>query len=449
MHRHPLFLLALLNLVACTSGDDRAPSDDPSAYGGDDPTSAGGDGAITGNGTDAAGPAADAAPRLDLGTDSATATSTDGKIHIRSDNAPLLVVYRDGPTAPWQAATKLTPNHYQATVHGPYMVGVVCDPWNEVAPPPLHLHTFVTWEAARTLDDPRDLTPPCDNQRPYNGTTGQATASSLVQLGELAVNADTTGRYIAYAPLGARDLIASTARKLLIQRNVLIDYGYQPDNPTVDVAGQGKALIATLLGLPNIVSGETVQAQVHVATATTNTPAAIYVSPPATFDWMAVNTAPIKVVPDAVLDEPGDTQTVTATATLGASVRSLARAFHLYGDTDFVLPQPLSGGVFAYDTASRQVSARWTALPETTALHLVIAGATTDPASYVRQELHATAAYLDAVNPTSAKVDLALPGFQDAWRIDFHQPYTRTLAAQHITGDDVATSAITETTSVP
>ncbi|HEY0193491.1 MAG TPA: hypothetical protein VGC42_20380 [Kofleriaceae bacterium] len=448
MRKYPFFTLALFNLVACTSGDDRGVAGDQVEDPGLPPVGAS-SGASTGT-ADAPAPTS-AAPRIEVGRDSAALTSTDAKIHVRSENAPLLVVFRDGPTAPWQAATKLTANHYTATVHGPYQLGVVCEAMAEVAPPPWHLDTFVTWQVARTLDDPRDLVPPCVNQDPYNGLTGKATAASLVQIGEMSTIADATGKYITYSPLGSRDIIASTASKIAIARNVGIDYGYDSVIPAVDVAAQGKALTPVVLGIPNVRDGETVQAAVHVATATTDTSAVISLSPPATYgeNSEAVNTAGINVASPATLTEPGDVQTVTASATLGSSVRSLARAFRLYGDTELTLPPVLAGGAFAYAAATQQVSAKWTALPEATALHLVLAGATTSPAAFSRQELHVSAAYLEAVNPTTAAVDLALPGYQAAWRIDMHQPYTRTLSAQLAHGDDVATSAVTETTHLP
>lgn len=442
MRNNLLLALSLSQLLACTSGDEPRPvdnADDPGSSGG----TSGGIGDSSSGGIPQWIPVPAGAPHVDVGTDSTATTSTDTKVHIRSDNPPLLVVFRDGPTAAWQAATQVTPSHYQAVVHGPYQVGVVCETGAVMVADRFHVDELRTWEVARTPDDPRDLVPPCDNQPFYNGIGGTAPPSTIIQTGALAVLADPGGHIVTGAELGTRDVIASNADKILIQRGLLIGFGV---TPSISLASldTGRALKPVRLGVPHIRTGETVQAAVHVRTATTDTNADISVSPAQTSEVLAVGFADVKVAPDAVLSEPGDVQTVEVSSRLGSSLRTLRRAFTLAGDSDFQLPPAISDGAIAF--TGNQVRASWSSLPETTVLHLVVDGRTTDQFPFARYELHVSNAYLQAVQPTSVAIDTQVPGYQAAWRVDPAQGNTRTFSAQNLDGDDVATSAIIDVT---
>ncbi|HEY0192477.1 MAG TPA: hypothetical protein VGC42_15260 [Kofleriaceae bacterium] len=440
MRTHLLLALPISQLLACTMLDGGIQGHGAQT---DDVPDAGAS-PVTSGGAAQWLPVTNGAPHVDLGTDSAAATSTDSKIHVRSDNPPLLVVFRDGPRAAWQAATQLTPSHYQAEVHGPYQVGVVCETWATMVADRFVVDQIVTWEVARTLDDPRDLVPPCDNQGSYNGLGGDAPAASMIQIGAFAVLADPSGRYITGAEIGTRDIIASNASSILIQRGLPIGFGELPWISRIDPA-KGTALAPVRLGVSDIETGETVQAAVHVRTATTDTNQDISVSAPQTADVRAVAYADVKAAVDAVLSAPGDVQSIEVTASRPSAIRALRRPFRLAGNSDFRLPAAVAGGQFAYTAATGEVRASWTALPETSALHLVVSGRTPAQFPFARQELHVSSAYLHAVQPTSAAIDVQLPGYQAAWRVDPAQTSNRTFSAQRVVGDEVAVSAIRET----
>ena len=424
MRNTPLILLILSNLVACA-----ASSDTPSQSASDDSKTV--------------------ASTPETGTSDASAAAAKGNattVHIRSANAPLLVVFRDGAKAAWQPATMLTANQFTADVHGPYMVGVVCQTLTEVgegAP-----FTTVTWEVARTLDDSTDLVPPCVDQPDSQGLFGNATPGATVQSGLFTTTVPSSGVWTSFAQFGSRDVIAATSDKIAIQRDFQVDFNFLPV-PTIDVEATGTPLVPMLFDLPNREQNEVVRTDVRVQTATTVPADPLFSTVETDPEDQLLPFSQANVVPSSVLTGPGDRQIVTVTATKGASVRSLSRAFQVDGNSDFTLPDRLSGGQFAFDNTTREVTASWIALPVLDSLDLVVAGGGADPAHASQLELHLSAAFVTATQPTSAFVDTQLPGFQAAWQVDFSQPYTRTLTAQKVTNGDTATSGVSEITSVP
>jgi hypothetical protein len=345
----------------------------------------------------------------------------------------------------WQPATQLTANQFTADVHGPYTVGVVCKTLVVVGDGTPF--TITTWEAARTLDDSTDLVPPCVDQAETQGVFGNATVGATVQSGAFTTTVPDDGLWTSFAQFGTRDVIAATSDKILIQRGFAVTFDVEPV-PTLDVEANGTPLVPTFFALPNIEQEEAVRTDVRVQTATTvpSDPLLSTTSDPGD-EFLAFSQA--NVAPASVLTGPGDRQLVTVTATKGASVRALTRVFQADGDDSFTLPDRLSGGQLALDTATQQVTARWTALPVLDSLDVVVHGGTSDPATSAQLELHMTAAFVAATQATAATVETQLPGFQPAWQVDFSQPYARSLSAQKTTGGDIATSGVAEITSVP
>ena len=64
-------------------------------------------------------------------------------ISIVAAPMPSLVAFQDGIDEAWQPATMITPTSFAATVHGPYVVTIVCE---------FQGSAYVT-QLARTLDD--------------------------------------------------------------------------------------------------------------------------------------------------------------------------------------------------------------------------------------------------------------------------------------------------------
>src|SRR5690348_17069721 len=102
--------------------------------------------------------------------------STSTTITVALDLPPALVAVRDGLAASWQPATRKSATVYVAEVHGPYMVTVVCDLASDGTPG----LAVTTWQGARTLDDPLEITSPCQRSPVPRTVTGH-----MVQSGHL------------------------------------------------------------------------------------------------------------------------------------------------------------------------------------------------------------------------------------------------------------------------
>src|SRR5678816_795988 len=102
--------------------------------------------------------------------------ATPGTVITITTTVPLaLVVFRDGIDARWQSATQKRPDLYEATVHGPYILAVVCDYTV------LGSSGVTTWRAGRTLDEPHEVTVPCSK------VTRHTVTARMVQDGYLSL----------------------------------------------------------------------------------------------------------------------------------------------------------------------------------------------------------------------------------------------------------------------
>jgi hypothetical protein len=358
-------------------------------------------------------------------------------IAITSGKAPALVAFRDGLAATWQPATMKTPTSFEAAVHGPYVVSVVCEALPREGQ---SLPETLTWQAARTLDDPHDLAAPCDVPATAHAITGHMVQAGAVQLGSSAKSSDVADWDFALAaPTGSYDLIATTSDGIAVRRGVKID-GDLAVTPPIDVAKDGMALASVVFTTPNATPGEQLSVSVGLVTATNpGSPAAIYQG--------KIGTA--KAAPDAALVST-DTQLVSLqalTGTASRSSRTLQRPFRMTDSTAFTLPAAL-GGV-QWSVTSGQLSASWAALPELDVLRASVRGSSTGTTASSALALEMSPKFLAATGLTTSDLDTDIPSYKPEWKVDVTRPYTRSLTAAATKAGVVSTSEVAEDVSLP
>jgi hypothetical protein len=354
-------------------------------------------------------------------------------IGITVDQPPALVAFRDGLFAPWQPATERTSTSstwFEAQVHGPYVVTVVCeDPAGRSR----------TWQLARTPDDAHHLgltcdlppaLPPIDHQ-----ITGHMMQPGHVYLGsssDTSLPGETGWDFQISAPSGSYVLIATTDDWIAMRRTVVVDgdLGVQPD---IDVTQEGTKLVDAAF-TASTAEGETLDASVDLLTPTTLFPGRVYLGPAAT----------AKILGNPALQ--GDTQLVTVRATSGTARRELRRSFRVGYGTEYTLPQPLGDVRW---TEPGPLSASWTTLPQLDSLDLSASSSAADGTTVVQHNLDMTPLFLAETGIQQIAIDTEIPNYDAAWKIDFTGRYTRALTAQRTMNDDLATSSVTETVNAP
>jgi hypothetical protein len=370
------------------------------------------------------------------GPDAGSGSGSGSTIHIHMDGAPAQVMVRDGVDAPWQAAMIKSSTSFEATIHGPYLVSVVCKNLRAVAVAGHHTQEWQTWQAARTPEDSTDLVAPCIAPSEVHGVIGHMVQAGTLQLGELVASSATPDwERVLFSTAGKHDLIATTADRIAVRRDVEVPaLGDPPPLAAIDVERDGLALVDAAFTAANAKPDEVVAASVNVATKTTHSDTAVYRG----------GLATAKVAPSAALVAT-DAQTVTVSATRGTSVRSLRRPFRVGGAAGFTLPAAITNGQWLVEAAGIGVS--WSALPALApddALTALIDAATTDPAVAAVQELDVSPRFIAATKLVHAVIDTSIPGFEAAWKPDVTQPYTRTLRAEHVANGELSASTVTE-----
>lgn len=341
-------------------------------------------------------------------------------ISITTGFAPALVAFRDGVDAEWRLAGKKAETAYEATVHGPYLVAVVC---TDPSTTPSFSGTTTTY-AGWTPDDPRALSF-CRADVPRYVVTGHMVQAGFVQLGDFGTQSSSTNwNYNLTAPIGTFDLIATSADRVAVRRAITVGGDLAVTAP-IDLAAEGTALVATPFTALNAAAADTVTVSVGLLNATSpNVPARIYQGPLAT----------AKVAPDAGLLAT-DTQSVSVRATTATELRALRRPFRVGGDAVFALPPALDG--VQWSTTGGQLSVSWGSLPELDLLIGFLGGNAAGGSTPVDYELELGSRYLAATGITHFTYETDLAGFQHAWTIDVNAAYTRQLLTQQ--GTELAT----------
>lgn len=129
-------------------------------------------------------------------------------IEITTGVPAALVAFRDGVAGAWQAATKTSATQFEAVVHGPYAVAVVCD--DRLTSPAGTFHIWDTFETGRTLDDSHAFSE-CDALAANHRVTGHmAQAGTVIVGGQFDSSATTGWDFTLSVPSGTYDLVATT-----------------------------------------------------------------------------------------------------------------------------------------------------------------------------------------------------------------------------------------------
>jgi hypothetical protein len=348
-------------------------------------------------------------------------------ITITADKAPALVAVRDGLDGTWQPATMKSPTTFEAVVHGPYMITVVCE---DIA-----AGDFTTLQVARTPDDEGDDTFQCDFSFPAaHEITGRMVQAGRIQIGE-GIDTSATGNwdFNAGTRAGTYDLMARDNNRIVLRRGVTVA-GPVALTPPIDIVQEGTVLANTAFTVTNAMANETVVASVHLDKAAPSTPFGIYLGP--------IGTA--KAVPESLLTST-DKQSASLQGTVGNELRALRRPFRVGGDTAFTLPAPL-GGVQWEQAANLSVS--WTTMPELTSFGVSAFAATANPVRVQSHRLNMTPSFMAATGITRATIDTDIAGYKPEWRINFTREYTRDLFVQRVANSEIASNILSETMNV-
>jgi hypothetical protein len=361
--------------------------------------------------------------------DAADALARPAIIHISSPFPPALVVFRDGTHGDrWQPARQTTPTTFEARVHGPYVVSVVCVDH----PIFVDLTETVTWQIGRTLEDSHDLSF-CDVLPEEHTVTGHMVQPGFVQIGDNSARSTVADwDFTIGVPTGSFDLIATSADAIAIRRGIAVA-GDTAVSPAVDLAQDGTGLVAAPFTATNATADETTQVSVGLLNPTTPfIPARIFLGP----------LAAAKAAPDAALNAT-DVQSASVRAFAGTGFRALRRPFRVGGDAAYTLPPPLAG---AHWTIKRgKPTVHWTSLPAFTIFSAFVGGNATGGLLPVDYLVDLSPRFIAATRIHDFTIDTNLPGSQPAWTIDFSTFYSTDLTVQKLEDPGVViTSEITE-----
>jgi hypothetical protein len=361
------------------------------------------------------------------------ATTLPTTITITTGVPAALVVFRDGVTGAWQPAAMKAPTMFEAQVHGPYMVTVVCD--NTFTTPGGTFHSWDTWQIGHTLDDPHTYAT-CELPAERHAITGQMTQPGAVVMGgSLASSATANWNVHLAVANGSYDLIATTSDGLLVQRGIVVGGDLALAAP-IDVAAQGTAFATDAFTATSLAAGETLKATVFLETGTNSQPAILYNGAAAT----------AKFAPTAALRDT-DLQTVSVraftTTAHGTSLRALRRPFRAGGNTSYTLPAAL--GNPQWTVTATQAAVSWTKLPLIGNIDALISGSVAGGAVSATGDLDLTTNFVTLTAPTKVALDTDIPGFKPEWRVDVIAPYTRQLTIQRIANGDITSLTLSDT----
>lgn len=373
-------------------------------------------------------------------------------LEIITDQQPVFVAFRDGLDSPasWERATMRAPIWFEAEVHGPYVVTVVCaDTVNDKANQPAHRSR--TLQIAGTLSDARRLDVSCGLSAMGNHEISGSMIPSegQVQLGSSNATA-SDGQFKLFAANGLYDLIATADDRVVVRREVEINDEHTT-LPLVDLEAEvptGTSFDPVSFTVANKADDEMLAAEVYLLTSRTPVPAQVITSRANPNDTQFV----AKIMPSSLLNTT-DTQIVAVQAAKDtasrAALRELRRPFRKLESSNlassavmFTLPDAL--GSVQFSTARGPLSTSWATLPELDHLHLSASSGDKD----TKYDLSVTPLFLAElakIGMTSIAIDIEIVGYQPEWKIDFNRPYTRALTTKHLDDDQLATSSVTET----
>ncbi|MEZ4361370.1 MAG: hypothetical protein R3B48_14385 [Kofleriaceae bacterium] len=339
------------------------------------------------------------------GPDPVTVTVT-----INVHGTAALVAFRDGPQAPWANATKVADAGYEAKVRGPYVVSVTCPVGFDGATPD-------TSQYALTVDDPHVLEVYCT--KPPQDTfsvTGSLVHASFVGMGNLAQAFPLESRDFSFtvAP-GTYDLIAADGERAVIRRGVAVSDNVALPAP-IDVTSEGVELVSRPFTVTNAGAGENVRGAVRWRTPHNDIDALVWEGDPQR-----------AMIPPATLLGDQEEVILEAQGTVFAlpvvEFRSTRRGWSDGASMELALPDPYTGLEVAVSGDS--LTASWTARQAFDENRLIAFSETAG------LSLMASSKYLSATDATSLAIDTNIPGFLEAWKVDFAGAYSYVVAARH------------------
>jgi hypothetical protein len=339
-------------------------------------------------------------------------------IRLTAGQGTARVMFRDGLDGAWQPATLKTPTEFEASVHGPYFVTVVCT----------YGSTFSrTLQMGRTLDDPQDLGTFCNVPTGEHNVSGQMVQPATMVFGKTVEHALTDNWEFQFSvPSGSYDLFATSHNLLTLRRAIAVN-GDLVVMPAVDLVQQGTPLADMSFSAVNATADEDLQASVRFWTADSAN-AELYFGP----------SMAAKVVPESLLTAT-DNQTVSVQAWrrgTGAG-RAFRRPFRIGNEATYMLPTPIEGVQWASENGRLVVS--WAARPEAYFLIAFVEGTTMDGTSSADNTIQLSVPFMTSTGVTHAAIDMDIPGLAPKWKVDLGQLYIREWDFQSFANGETST----------
>lgn len=348
-------------------------------------------------------------------------------VELDTIGPPNLVAFRLG-TGDWQ----IVPNNgnlYRIEVDEPYVVAVACNDFEGL---------FDTYQFARTPDDDTALSAPCTGSGvPENGSV----TGTLVQTGEVTVGFasqpvdEPNGAFDVPTTDGTHEVVAVTDTKIAVRRNIAVA-GATPLATPIDVDAEGAALVPARFTIANTGADPSPFGFARLRTENDS------------FVILGFGRAvELLLAPDAVLGA-ADRQNVAIQVSDGDLTQQVFRQdVRQASDRAVTLPDALVGATLT--EIGGEISASWGALPDHDTLSLSIDQTSEDFVTFYFHDLEMTKAYAEAMGTTAA-LDLDIPGFDSAGRIDVTKEYTRSFSAGKTrSADESAFSRLSETLNTP
>jgi hypothetical protein len=307
-----------------------------------------------------------------------------------SGNPPMFMAYRDDG-GDWADVVEVDVGVYEIAVEGQYEVVTVCGSGSR---PRTTLARF-------TLEEGSEQRVSCIlyTDDPLYNVTGQMLQPGSVFMGSLASSTTASWTFDLDVTAGAHDLVAYDGQKILFQR----DLDIQADTATdpVDLAA-GAAFVSKAFTFEGTRSDDTVALETDLVTANE----VVYLPGSAT-------TA--KVVPDELLAD-NDIQMVLATASNGTARRTIEVS------AAGAVPSTLTFAPRLAGVTLEPRGAKWASMPTGGVGYSQYTPAEAAGGER-RLSLVVSKGWRDAnlaslVVTGELEIDLAIPGYDDAWKID-------------------------------
>jgi len=310
-------------------------------------------------------------------------------VHLTTAAAPALVAIKDGTAATWQTPTQVSPTAYDAVVHGPYLMTVVCAVDETPSTPSTTWRTQQWW---RTPEDDTSLTTLCGPRQPAvtrHHVRGRVLQDMSVQIGDRGGDVKAGESFSFDVPAGTYDLYALSATAILARHDIEVNDDAEIAE-ALDLASEGAAFVDLPVNPANNHGTLFVQTS-FASTPTTYTQGL--------FSRIDVPGGVVKIAPASVVGAR-DKQRLSLSTGLGVGLTQQIVA----GDhPEFRVPDPLS-----LQWATDALSATWDGLDDGDEIGLASYGNIGDAAG--EHSLAISAQFREETGTSRAQLDLTFPG---------------------------------------